>query len=64
MDLNDIKIIPKDHHESFQFEYQKLHFSVVDFWIWNQSDLIENRNRGILAEYIVRQALEITTPTR
>ena len=32
--------------------------------MWSQSDLIENRNRGILAEFIVRQALEIKYPTR
>ena len=28
-----------------------------EFWIWNQSNLIENRTRGILAEYIVKEAL-------
>lgn len=64
MDLEEIKTTPKSPHESFQFGGHNLNFSVVDFWIWNQSNLIENRNRGILAEYIVRQALEITTPTR
>ncbi|MBK9249342.1 MAG: hypothetical protein IPM69_14825 [Ignavibacteria bacterium] len=64
MELEEIKITPKAHNESFKFGGHNLNFRVVDFWIWNQSNLIENRNRGILAEFIVRQALEITTPTR
>ncbi len=64
MELEKIEVFPKAPNESFQFGGNNLGFSVLDFWIWNQSDLIENRNRGILAEYIVRQALEITTPTR
>jgi hypothetical protein len=64
MDLEEIKINPKEPKECFQFGGQHRNFSVVDFWIWNQSNLIENRIRGILAEFIVRQALEIKTPTR
>ncbi len=64
MNLEEIKILPKSPDEIFQFNSQNLDFRIVDFWIWNQSDLIENRNRGILAEFIVRQALGIKNPTR
>ena len=56
--------IPKNPDEIFRFNSQNLDFRLVDFWRWSQSDLIENRNRGILAEFIVRQALEMKYPTR
>ena len=32
-------------------------FSLLDFWAWSSSDLVGNRMRGILAEYLVSQAL-------
>ena len=32
-------------------------FSLIDFWAWSSSDLVGNRMRGILAEYLVSQAL-------
>jgi len=41
-----------------------LNFNLSDFWSWNQSDLIENRTRGILAEFIVKKALEIESDKR
>jgi hypothetical protein len=48
----------------FEANKKALEFNIVDFWKWNQSDLVENRNRGILAEFIVKMALEIDSPTR
>ena len=39
-------------------------FHLSDFWSWNQSDLIENRTRGILAEFIVKKALNIDSERR
>ena len=55
------KIVPeiKSGKESFTLGRQKLDFQLHNFWQWNQSNLIENRTRGILAEYIVKQALDI-----
>lgn len=50
--------------EKFKFNNENLDISITDFWKWNQSDLIENRNRGILAEFIVKSALNIDTKTR
>jgi len=59
-----IDATPLEHSERFKFNNESLEISIVDFWKWNQSDLIENRNRGILAEFIVKSALNIDTITR
>jgi hypothetical protein len=64
MKLDEIKTTPKDPNERFRFNGRSLDFKLIDFWTWNQSDLIENRNRGILAEFLVRQALGLDYPTR
>lgn len=64
MNLDKIISTPKSPNKKFHFKGLPLDFNLVDFWSWNQSDLIENRNRGILAEFIVRQALELKYPTR
>jgi hypothetical protein len=64
MDLDKITTAAKDPNDHFHFGQQSLGFSVLDFWQWNQSDLIENRTRGILAEFIVKQGLGIHNPTR
>ena len=39
-------------------------FSVLDFWVWMASDVLNNTLRGIVAEYIVSQAMEACTPVR
>ena len=36
-------------------------FSVLDFWQWSMADLVSNTTRGVLAEFIVAQALGIAT---
>ena len=54
-----IKTVPIEPSDRFKFNDQDLNFSIVDFWKWNQSDLVENRNRGILAEYIVTLSSQI-----
>ena len=64
MDLDKIISTQKNPNKRFHFRELPLNFNLVDFWSWNQSDLIENRNRGILAEFIVRQALGLDYPTR
>jgi len=35
-----------------------LPFTLLDFWQWSSSDVVGNTLRGILAEYIVGQALD------
>jgi len=59
-----IKIKRKKGDEKFTFGNVHLDFQLNDFWSWNQSNLIENRTRGILAEFLVKQALGIETPIR
>ena len=36
-------------------------FSLVDFWSWSMSDLVSNAARGVLAEFIVANALGLRT---
>ena len=36
--------------------------TVTGFWAWAYSALIDNKNRGVLAEFIVARALGIETP--
>ena len=50
MNLEEIKTLPKNPDETFRFNSQNLDFRLVDFWKWSQSDLIENRNRGLLED--------------
>jgi hypothetical protein len=63
-ELHEIKTPLKNPNSKFHFNSKNLNFRILDFWAWNQSDLIENRNRGILAEFIVKQALGLRNPTR
>lgn len=41
----------------FTFHGEDAGLSVVDFWSWAYSDLLNNTDRGVLAEYIVHSAL-------
>lgn len=57
--LPKIQTNQKSGAERFVLNGIEQNFSLIDFWSWNQSDLIENRTRGILAEYIVKNALDL-----
>lgn len=48
----------------FQNQGKDLGFNLLDFWAWNQCELLENRNRGILAEFLVMKALGIESEYR
>ncbi|MGH4120853.1 hypothetical protein [Clostridium sp.] len=39
-------------------------FQLKDFWSWNQSDILNNALRGVLAEYIVATAIEAKNEIR
>ena len=41
----------------FMFDGQPSSFSVLDFWVWVGSDILNNAFRGKVAEYIVGQAV-------
>ncbi len=64
MELPDIKVEKKTGKENFEFNRNSQGFDLTEFWSWNQSDLIENRTRGILAEFIVKKALGIKSKNR
>ena len=54
------RLIPsrKKGNESFHFEGSASGFDLSGFWSWSTSDLLSNATRGVLAEYVVAQALE------
>tara|TARA_B110000211_G_scaffold120856_1_gene139654 strand:- start:1793 stop:2380 length:588 start_codon:yes stop_codon:yes gene_type:complete len=64
MKLGKIDTVKKEASTAFQLKNNNLDFNLIDFWTWNQSDLIENRTRGILAEFIVMKALGIVSSIR
>ena len=64
MTLPEIIVKKKNGAEKFQIKNRPLSFELSDFWSWNQSDLIENRTRGILAEFIIKKALDIQSNNR
>ena len=48
----------------FTHEGQPTCFSVLDFWVWADSDVLNNALRGTVAEYIVGQATGACAPVR
>lgn len=62
--LDEIIVVPKLGSEHFFDDKNELNFKILDFWSWNQSNLFENRTRGILAEFIVAMGLKINIKTR
>jgi len=55
--LNKIKVTRKSGSEKFLLQGKEQNFTVFDFWRWSTSDLVINITRGVLAEFIVAQAL-------
>jgi hypothetical protein len=51
----------KTGHELFYYDGSPTDFMLNDFWRWSSSDLLNNTQRGVLAEYIVAKALNIET---
>jgi len=60
----EIKAKPIQPNEKFKLNNEELTFSITDFWQWSLSDLVENRNSCVLAEFIVKRALMIDSSTR
>ena len=54
----------KTGQEHFHLKGQQLNVTLLDFWRWSASDLVNNALRGQLAEYIVAQALSVTLKLR
>ena len=62
--LGAIKPERKTGAEHFHLNSQSLDFSLLDFWQWSSSDLLNNALRGILAEFLVAQAIGAVENTR
>ncbi len=56
--LKAIEVRRKTGAEKFHRNGLEEKFSVLDFWSWSTSDLVINITRGIVAEFIVAQALD------
>jgi len=52
---------PKTGQETFHANARSLGLTLSDFWRWSLSDLVSNATRGRLAEFIVANALGIST---
>jgi len=57
--LGKIEVSQKTGTEKFRDGKRDLGFDLQSFWQWSASDLVSNATRGIVAEYIVAQALSI-----
>lgn len=52
---------PKTGDETFRANGRDIELTLFDFWRWSLSDLVSNATRGRLAEFIVANALRIST---
>ena len=59
LDYPQIKVERKTGEERFSYRENKLDLNLRSFWQWSASDLVSNAARGVLAEYIVANALGI-----
>ncbi len=46
--------------ERFTHGAEQLPFTLRDFWCWSTSDLLNNTTRGVLAEFLVASALDLS----
>lgn len=63
-DIKDQDVKQKTGEEFFYSKDEKLDIQLKDFWSWNQSDVLNNVLRGVLAEYIVAKAIDAMNPIR
>lgn len=54
----------KTGEESFISANNDIGIKLLEFWQWNQSDLLNNALRGTIAEFIVGKALEAVEGVR
>ncbi len=58
-DLGAIKLRRREGNERFHVAGQPLDHDLLSFWQWSCSDVLSNATRGVLAEYLVAQALGV-----
>lgn len=54
----------KSGEERFIFHEEETDIRLLEFWQWNQSDLLNNALRGTIAEFIVAKAVNATNEFR
>ena len=59
--LPKLDVERKTGHERFRANGSDRDLDLLGFWQWSMSDLVNNTTRGVLAEYIVAQALGVST---
>ncbi|MEM9092785.1 MAG: hypothetical protein AAGC93_29160 [Cyanobacteria bacterium P01_F01_bin.53] len=62
--LDAIKVTQKSGLEHFLYNSNELESSLLSFWQWSGSDLVNNALRGVLAEYIVALAVGVCDEVR
>src|SRR4051812_9811838 len=60
-ELPRIRAMRRTGDERFTRGDHDLGFALRDFWCWSTSDLLNNTTRGVLAEFLVAQALGVPT---
>ena len=63
-ELGPIELKRRGGHESFHIAGRPLGFDLLSFWQWSSSDLVSNATRGVVAEYLVAQALGVAGGVR
>jgi len=58
-DLARIYLVRRSGNEPLHSNGRPLGTTLLDFWRWSSSDLVSNATRGVLAEFIVANALGI-----
>ncbi len=64
MKLGPITPVKLSGEERFIDAASQLDFTVLDFWRWSTSNLVSNATRGVLAEFLVGQAVGDTMDIR
>jgi hypothetical protein len=59
--LARIRVSRKTGSEPLTIAGQRAGPTLADFWAWSRSDLLDNYERGVLAEFIVATALGVPT---
>ena len=62
--LGPIDVKRRRGDESFHHGSRDLRIGLSEFWQWSFSDLVSNATRGVLAEYLVAQALGVAGGVR
>ena len=57
-----VHLQPRQPEEPFIFDGEPAGFSLLCFWIWSGSNVLDNILRGQIAEYIVIQATGAEVP--